>query len=142
MYNQTDEYFDNILFPSQCGFQKGYSACLLVMITKFKEAIDRRNEFDALFTALSKAFDCINHPFLFAKLYNYGVSPLSINMVFSYLRNRTHRTKTNECFIERSRIEDGVPQGLVLFNINLIDLLYECEESIFPSYADNTTPYS
>ena len=45
MYNQLYEYFDNILFPSQCGFWKGYSAqhYLLVMIEKFKEAIDRGN---------------------------------------------------------------------------------------------------
>ena len=26
MYNQLYEYFDKILFPSQCGFQKGYRA--------------------------------------------------------------------------------------------------------------------
>ena len=54
-------------------------------------------------------------------------------MIFSYLNNRTHRTKINECFSERSRIEHGVPQGSILgpllFNIDLIDLFYECEES-------------
>ena len=57
MYNQLYEYFDNILLPSQCGFRKGYSAqhCLLVMIEKFKEAIDRGYEFGALLTDLSKA---------------------------------------------------------------------------------------
>ena len=92
MYNQLYEYFDNILFPSQCGFRKGYSAqhCRLVVIKKFKEAIDRGNEFGALLTDLSKAFDCINHPLLIAKLYNYGVSSLSINMIFSYFNNWTH----------------------------------------------------
>ena len=113
------------------------------MIEKFKEAIDRGNEFGALLTDLSKAFDCINHPLLIAKLYNYGVSPLSINMIFSYLNNRTHRTKINECFSERSRIEHGVPQGSIsgplLFNIDLIDLFYEFEESNIASYSDDTT---
>ena len=75
MYNQFYDYLDNILFPSQCGLQKGYSAqdCLLVMIKKFEEAIDRWKEFGALLTALSKAFACVNHPVLIAKLYNYGV---------------------------------------------------------------------
>ena len=127
---------------------KGYSAqhCLLIMIEKFKEAIDRDNEFGALLTNLSKAFDYINHPLLFEKLYNYGVSPLSINMIFSHLSNRTHRTKINECFSERSRIEHGVPQGSILgpllFNIDLIDLFYECEEINIASYTDDTTPCS
>ena len=56
MYNQLYEYFENILFPSQCGFRNGCSAqhCLLVMIEKFKEAIDRSYEFGALLTDLPK----------------------------------------------------------------------------------------
>ena len=146
MYNQLYDYFDNILFPSQCGFWKGYSAqhCLLVMIEKFKEAIDRGHEFGALLTDLSKAFDCINHGLLIAKLYNYGV--YSVNMIFSYLSNRTHRIKINECLSERSIIEHGVPQGSILgpllFNTGLIDLFYECEESNIVIYVDDTTPYS
>ena len=120
--------------------------CLLVMIKNFKEAIDRSNEYGALLTDLSKAFDCINHPPYNAKLCNYGVSPLSVNLIFSYLRNRTHWTKINECFSERFRIERGVPQGSILgpllFNIDLIDLFNECEESNIACYADDTTPYS
>ena len=67
-------------------------------------------------------------------------------MIFSYLSNRTHRTKINDCFSERSRIEHGVPQGSILghllFNIDLIDLIYECEESNIASYADDTASYS
>ena len=41
MYNQLYQYFENILFLSQCGFQKGYNMqlYLLVLIEKFKEAM-------------------------------------------------------------------------------------------------------
>ena len=52
----------------------------------------------------------------------------------------------NECFSERYRTEHGVPQssvlGPLLFNIDLIDLFYECEEGNIASYADDTTPHS
>ena len=59
LYSQLYNYFENVLFLSQCGFRKGYSAqhCLLVMIEKVKEAIDRRDKFGALLSDLSKAFD-------------------------------------------------------------------------------------
>ena len=74
------------------------------MIQKFKEAINIGNEFAIFLTALSKAFGCINHPLLIVKMYDYGVSPLSVNIIFSYLSNPTHQTKIKEDFSERSRM--------------------------------------
>ena len=42
--------------------------------------------------------------------------------------------------------KSGVPRGSVLgpllFNIDMINLFYECEDSTVASYADDTTPYS
>ena len=32
--------------------------------------------------------------------------------------------------------------GLLLFNIDVIDLFLECEDDNISSYADDTTPYS
>ena len=116
------------------------------MLEKFKEAIDRGNQFGALLTDLSKAFDCIDHKLLIAKLYEYGVSSSALNIISSYLKHRTQRTKINDCFSARSNIEYGVPQGSILgpllFNINMIDLFYECKENDIANYADDTTPYS
>ena len=59
---------------------------------------------------------------------------------------RTRRIKVNNSFSRRSSIEYGVPQGSVLgpllFNIDLIASIYECEDSNIANYADDTTPYS
>ena len=43
IYNQLYSYFDNILSPNQFGFREGLSAqqCLLVIIEKFKESLDK-----------------------------------------------------------------------------------------------------
>ena len=45
-----------------------------------KKSADKGNEFGALLTDLSKAFDCIDHELLIANLFWYGVSPSSLNL--------------------------------------------------------------
>ena len=146
--DQLYDYFDKILLPSQCGFRKGYSSqnCLQAMLENFKESADNGNEFGALLTCLSKAFDCIDHKLLIAKVFCYGVSPSALSLIHSYLSNRTQRIKIKNSFSRRSSIEYGVPQGSVrgplLFNIDLTDLFYECEDSHIANYADDTTPYA
>ena len=110
------------------------------------EAIDRRNHFGALLTNLLKAFGYIDHKLLIAKLYEYGVSSSALNIISSYVKHRTRQTKINDCFSTRSNIEYGVPQGSILgpllFNINMIDLFYECKENDIANYAEDTTPFS
>ena len=148
LYSQLHNYFENILFPCECDFRKGYDAqhCLLVMIGKFKEAIARGDKFGAFLTVLSEAFDSINHPLLIAKIDSHGVSPISAKIIFSYLSNPTQCINIKNSFSKISNILHGVPQGStlgpLLFNIDLIDLFYECKESDIGSYADDTTPYS
>ena len=61
--------------PIQCGFRKGFNAqhCLIYMIEKWKRSLDKKGEAGALLTDLSKAFDCLNHGLLIAKLEAHGV---------------------------------------------------------------------
>ena len=127
-------------------FARGTQHCLLIMLEKFKESADKGNEFGALLTDLSKAFDCIDNKLLIAKLFWYGVKPSSLNLIFSYLSNRTQRVKIKTSYSDKSNIEYGVPQGSILgpllFNTDLIDLFFECDDSEIASCADDTTPYS
>ena len=97
-------------------------------------------------TDLSKVSDCIDLALLIPKLSAFGVPPLSLKLIYSYLSNRTQRIKIDENFSNRTDIGFGVRHGSVLgtilFNIDMIDLFYECEDSNVASYADDTTPYS
>ena len=63
---------------------------------------------------LSKAFYCLNHELLLAKLNAYGGSANAIRMVCSYLTGRRQRVKVNGSFSSKKEIKLGVPQGSVL----------------------------
>ena len=115
------------------------------MLEKFKESRDKREEFGAFFTDLSEPFDCIDQNLLITKLSWYGVTPISLKLIFSYLSNQTQCVRLNNSYSRKSEIKFGVPQGSVLgpllFNIDLTDLFLECEDDNIRSYADDTTPY-
>ena len=95
LFKQISEYFEPILSKFQCGFRKGFSVqhCLLAMLEKWKSAVDNKRNFDGLLTDLSKAFDCLPHDLLLAKLNAYGFSLPALRLVQSYLSNRKQRIR-------------------------------------------------
>ena len=148
LHDQMSEFFDNIFSKYQCGFRKGYSAqhCLLVMIEEWKKVVDNGGAFGALLTDLSKAFDCILHGLIIAKLEPYSFQIYALRLVYDYLSNRKQRVKLNETFSSWRDIEYGVPQGSILgprlFNIHLCDLFYFLDDLDIASYADDTALYT
>ena len=72
--------------------------CLIAFIEKWKSTVDKGKSFGALLTDLSKAFDCLSHELLIAKLHAYGFSLSALRLMYSYLSNRKQRTKINEIY--------------------------------------------
>ena len=146
--DQINEYFQPLFSKLQCGFRKGQSAqhSLLVLIEKCRKVLDKRGFAGLLLTDLSKAFDCIDHELLIAKLHAYGFNIKSLEFIHSYLYDRIQRVKINSSFSHWSKIESGIPQGSIkgplLFNIYICDLFFDFIEIDIANYADDTTPYA
>ena len=57
------------------------------MLETWKEATDNNKAFVPLLTNFSKAFDCLSHDLLIAKLHAYSLDLASLNILKDYLTN-------------------------------------------------------
>ena len=64
--NQVKTYANAFLKPILCGFRESYSAQYALL--SFVEKLEDKMSKGAVFIGLSKAFDCLNHELLIAKL--------------------------------------------------------------------------
>ena len=111
------------LFKYMSRYRKGYNTqyTLMVLLGKWKQSLDNHGYAGAVIMDLSKAFDTINPELLIAKLHAYGLTKPALKLLYSYLRNRWHRTKINTSFSTWKELLTGVLQGSILgpllFNI-------------------------
>ena len=147
MHQQINEYFESLLSKFQCGFRQGFCAqhCLLVMAEKMKKIRDNKGAFAAVLTDFSKAFNCIPHALLLAKLDAFGLDEKLLSFFSVYLYNRNQKTKLGSEFSDFLNILFGGQQGSILgpisFIILMTDLLFINNYTDFASYVDDTTPY-
>ena len=147
MLYQIESYMRDKLSLYLCGFRKGMSSqhCLLLLVEKWRRSLDKSGKCGVLLTDLSKAFDCLVHDLLIAKLNAYGYDYLSLKLIYSYLTGRLQRVRVNASFSSWREIETGVPQGSVLgpefYNINSNDLFLFLLLEI-ANYADDNSPFA
>ena len=94
------DYLGNFVSKFECAFRQGISAqhCLLAMIEKWKKCVDKGKIFGAFLTDLSKAFDCLPHDLIVAKLNAYGFSLSASKLIHNYLSHWKRRTKINSAY--------------------------------------------
>ena len=116
------------------------------MFEKWKKVLDNGGSCGALLVDLSKAFDCIVHDLLLAKLNAHRFDYNSLKLINSFLSGRKFRTKVGSSYSPYLDLLVGVPQGAILgpllFNIYTSDpFLCDCKINII-NYADGTTLYA
>ena len=145
MFQQIMSFVSRVLSPYLCGFRKGYNAkhALLRLKNKLNICLDKREYIGMFMMYLSKAFDCIPHEILIAKLHAYGFSRDSLKLIYNYLKERKQPVKINAEYSSWEEILNGVPQGSVLrpllFNIFINDLFFFVEMSEVSNYADDNS---
>ena len=90
---------------------------------------------------LSKAYDCIPHDLLLAKLAAFGENLLCY--IYSYLLNRKQCVRINNINSDFLNVVSGVPEGSIvgsiLFNCFFSDFFYVIETANAINFADDNT---
>ena len=92
---------------------------------------------------LSKAFDCIPHDLLIAKLHAHGFNKKALTFLYSYLKRRKQSVKIYDTESFFQIILSGVPQGSILgpilVNLFINDLLFLIKEAQLVNFVDDNT---
>ena len=96
---------ENYFLPMIFAYRKNYSTQHVItrLVEEWRERLDENFVVGAVLTDLSKAFNCIVHDLLIAKLAAYGFSNTALRYVYSYLNNRKQRVRINNTYSNYQR---------------------------------------
>ena len=148
LYDQLYEYTETFLNKLLCGFRKAHSMqhALFRLLQKWKKELDSSGIVGTILMDLSKAYDCLPHDLVLAKLEAYGLDTNSLRFLFDYLSCREQKTKMGSAYRNWSEVLRGIPKRSILgplpFNIFINDIFPCTEKSEIFNFADDNTPYS
>ena len=144
LLNQLLPFIDKMMSSLLSAYRSRYNTqhVLLRLIEQWRACLDDNKVVGGILMDLSKAFDCLPHDLLIAKLEAYGLGRSSLLLLLSYLKDRKQSVKIKGIRSLFQLIKSGVPQGSILgpilFNIFMNDLFYLLQNDLHNFADDNT----
>ena len=124
MYEQIYEYLNNYFNGSLYGFCKVHSTqhILFRLIQSWKKELDNSGLMRTILMDISKAYACLPHDLLIAKLEAYGLDKPSLNMFNDYLSFWKQRAKIGSSWSDWDNVTRGIPHGSILGSLLIYDI--------------------
>ena len=115
---RLNSYFmaNDLLHCKQYRFRKNSMTELAVnqIVEELIEAGEKKLVNCSVFLDLAKAFNTVNHKILVSKLKGYNIKCSMLNLIESYLKDRSQSTVINNVVSECEILNVGIPQGSCL----------------------------
>ena len=147
--DQMSSFIEKTLSVFIAAYTKAYGAqhVLIRMLEDWKNELDNDFMVGATLMDLSKAFDCIPHDLLTAKLHPYRFDENCLVFIHSYLklyrRKQCESLCINNIHCNYQPVSSGIPQwsvlGPILLNFYVNDLFHFIKEASLVNYAEDKT---
>jgi hypothetical protein len=107
---------------------------------KLHQVLDDQNSARCLFIDFTKTFDHVDHTTVLKKLSAFGVDPLILRWLHSFLHNRQQRVKIGNVTSQWSSLSGGMPQGTWLGPYVFLALIDDLHASLpLHKFVDDVT---
>ena len=113
---QLSSFMNECFDPFLAAFRKGFGcrSTLLRLFEDWRRALDNHECVAAILMDLSKAFNCLPHAHLVAKLRAYELSEEALMLLESYLSDRSQQVRLGTFISTWENLFKGVLQGSIL----------------------------